>query len=66
MIDQVIFKPEEVVAAGAAWHKSCFTCGDGGQVYGCHRGLTLDSYVQYGGWPFCKACYMRNFSQVRS
>ena len=32
VIHQVIFKPEEVVAAGAAWHKSCFTCGDGGQV----------------------------------
>ena len=61
--DKVIFKPEEVVAAGAAWHKSCFTCGDGGQVYGCRRGLTLDSYMSYGGWPFCKACYGKQFLQ---
>ena len=61
--DKVIFKPEEVVAAGAAWHKSCFTCGDGGQVYGCHRRLTLDSYLSYGGWPFCKACYGKQLLQ---
>jgi len=56
----------QVVAAGAVWHKHCITCGEGGAVYGCRRTLTLDSYAQYGGWPFCTACYLKNFAQVRA
>ena len=54
----------QVVAAGAAWHKACFTCGDGGGVYGCAKRLSLmDGYSQYGGWPFCKGCYTKAFLQ---
>jgi hypothetical protein len=52
-----------LLSTGAAWHKACFKCGDGESLWGCNRGLTLDSYSQYGGWPFCKACYTKNFKQ---
>lgn len=38
-------------------------CGDDESVWGCNRHLTLDSYVAYGGWPFCKPCYTKNFKQ---
>ena len=48
---------------GAAWHKACFKCGDGESLWGCNRGLTQDNYSQYGGWPFCKACYTKYFKQ---
>ena len=38
-------------------------CGDDESVWGCNRHLTLDSYVAYGGWPFCKPCYTKHFKQ---
>ena len=45
----VCVQAEEKVAAGAAWHKACFTCGDGGATYGCNRSLVTYQYTPYGG-----------------
>jgi LIM domain len=58
--------PSSTSLSGAAWHKACFKCGDGESLWGCSRGLTQDNYSQYGGWPFCKACYTKNFKQGES
>jgi LIM domain len=58
--------PSSSSLPGAAWHKACFKCGDGESLWGCSRGLTQDNYSQYGGWPFCKACYTKNFKQGES
>lgn len=45
------------------WQMKIMQCGDGELAWGCNRVLTLDSYTQYGGWPFCYGCYTKNFKQ---
>jgi cysteine/glycine-rich protein len=54
--DKSVYKMEEIVALGHTWHKDCFKCG-GCNADGCKKKLTLDSYTEHQGQPYCKPCY---------
>jgi hypothetical protein len=60
-----VYKMEEVLAIGQAYHQTCFTCGalgDGSKFEGCGKVLSRDQYLEGQSRPFCKNCYQKNFS----
>uniref|UniRef100_A0A6G1SMU4 Muscle LIM protein Mlp84B n=1 Tax=Aceria tosichella TaxID=561515 RepID=A0A6G1SMU4_9ACAR len=50
-----VYAAEEMLAAGAKWHKQCFKCGL------CHKRLDSTNATEHGGDLFCKQCYGRKF-----
>ena len=56
-----VYPAEKLDAINQTWHKICFLCGANSPEGGCKRVLTLQSYVNHGEHPFCKACHGRNF-----
>jgi len=50
-----VYAAEEMLAAGAKWHKQCFTCGL------CKKRLDSTNAAEHGGELFCKQCYGRKF-----
>jgi NAD-dependent SIR2 family protein deacetylase len=58
--EKTVYKMEEVIALGCAWHSKCFRCGGKqpvGENPGCGRVLTRDGYLDHHNEPFCNACY---------
>ncbi|XP_003743186.1 muscle LIM protein 1 [Galendromus occidentalis] len=50
-----VYAAEEMLAAGAKFHKSCFKCGL------CNKKLDSTNVGDHGGDIFCKQCYGRKF-----
>ncbi|XP_015926129.1 muscle LIM protein 1 [Parasteatoda tepidariorum] len=50
-----VYAAEEMLAAGAKWHKTCFKCAL------CHKRLDSTNATEHGGELFCKQCYGRKF-----
>ncbi|XP_064600601.1 cysteine and glycine-rich protein 2-like [Liolophura sinensis] len=50
-----VYKAEEVLAAGRAYHKSCFTC------LSCNKSLDSVTVTNQREDIYCKACYNKNF-----
>ena len=53
-----VYKVEEILCAGGAWHKECFKCGGFGDL-GCQRKLNLSDFKSHAAVPYCKGCYMQ-------
>ncbi|XP_078345924.1 cysteine and glycine-rich protein 2-like [Oculina patagonica] len=50
-----VYMAEEVLGAGAKWHKQCFTCKE------CNKRLDSTTVSDKEGEIYCKACYGKNF-----
>jgi cysteine and glycine-rich protein len=50
-----VYAAEEMLAAGAKWHKTCFKCGL------CHKRLDSTNATEHDGLLYCKQCYGRKF-----
>ncbi|XP_020620733.1 LOW QUALITY PROTEIN: cysteine and glycine-rich protein 1-like [Orbicella faveolata] len=46
---------EEVIGAGAKWHKSCCNCKD------CNKRLDSTTWSGHEGEIYCKGCHGKNF-----
>ena len=53
--DRQVYQAEQVKAAGATWHKTCFLCMN------CDRRLDSNSLCERGGQIFCNNCYHKNY-----
>ena len=53
-----VYKVEEILCAGGAWHKECFKCGGIGDL-GCQRKLNPSDFKSHASVPYCKGCYMQ-------
>lgn len=58
-----VYAAESITLMQRMWHKTCFVCGGASQDTGCRKVLTLHTYVDHDGDPFCKACYELNFGR---
>lgn len=68
---KTVYPAELCMAAGFAWHKTCFTCGflpegeedpHNGNGHGCGRVLPQDKYHLSCGIGFCNGCFTRLFT----
>ncbi|XP_054722490.1 muscle LIM protein 1-like [Uloborus diversus] len=50
-----VYAAEEMLAAGAKWHKTCFNCGL------CRKRLDSTNATEHAGELYCKQCYGRKF-----
>ncbi|XP_065292758.1 muscle LIM protein 1-like [Dermacentor albipictus] len=50
-----VYAAEEMLAAGAKWHKVCFVCGL------CRKRLDSTNVGEHAGELYCKQCYGRKF-----
>lgn len=50
-----VYHAEEKKAAGASWHKNCFTC------FHCKKGLESNNICNARGEIWCRACYGGKF-----
>nr|AIW62401.1 cysteine and glycine rich protein [Scytodes thoracica] len=50
-----VYAAEEMLAAGAKWHKTCFKCGL------CNKRIDSTNSAEHGGELYCKQCYGRKF-----
>jgi cysteine and glycine-rich protein len=57
-----VYKVEEILCAGGAWHKECFKCGGVGDL-GCQRKLNPSDFKSHAAVPYCKGCYMQAISK---
>ncbi|XP_071500690.1 cysteine-rich protein 1-like [Diadema antillarum] len=51
---QVYFM-EQALALGKTWHKTCLKCST------CNKTLTIGSFSDKDGQPYCNPCYQKNF-----
>ena len=68
---KTVYPAELCMAAGASWHKTCFTCGflpegeedpHNGNGQGCGRVLPQDKIHLSCGIAFCNACFTKVFT----
>uniref|UniRef100_A0A2L2Y9S3 BLTX194 n=1 Tax=Parasteatoda tepidariorum TaxID=114398 RepID=A0A2L2Y9S3_PARTP len=50
---KAVYAAEEMLAAGAKWHKTSFKCAL------CHKRIDSTNATEHGGELFCNQCYGR-------
>jgi len=50
-----VYQAEEIIGAGAKWHKKCFACKD------CRKKLDSTTCNTHDAEIYCKGCYGRQF-----